>query len=246
MKLLLDPTTSDGGGAETGLSSTEDIYSRPMYSGKTKEEVDLLRKGSTYSVPITKGKGTLEVCLDDLPDAVYKEVILQGLKTLANRGMTKITKETYPKADELKTAAMAKAQETIQAMLAGKVRITGGKASGKASGKVMTEARRIAKNMVKDEMKAQGIKISYVDAKDITALANQLIANDPSIVAQAEESLKAQEDKAKKTIASIDVKSVAINPKKKAAAEAKKAEAKTQLSALQAGKTKVRSKPATV
>jgi hypothetical protein len=43
---------------------------------------------------------------------------------------------------------------------------------------IMTEARRLAKNLIKDEMKRQGIRISYVEAKDITALANELLLDE--------------------------------------------------------------------
>ena len=58
------------------------------------------------NVPITKGKTTLAVAIDDIPADVWSEVILQGLKVLLNRGTSKVTKETYPKADELAAKAV--------------------------------------------------------------------------------------------------------------------------------------------
>jgi hypothetical protein len=190
-----------------------------------------------FKVPVTKGKDTLNVYLSKLPDAVYREMCLQGLKVMVGRGMTKITKETYPNPEELKAAAMAKAAETIQAMYDGKIRIMGAKAD-KVSGVVMTEARRLARNLVKDELKKSGVKISYVEASEITKAANALIAADPSIIKAAEDSLKAREEKAagmRSALAGI-ITAVPQSEKKKAKIEAEKAKAKETLSKTQAGK----------
>jgi hypothetical protein len=190
-----------------------------------------------FKVPVTKGKGTLDVYLSKLPDAVYREMCLQGLKVLLNRGMTKITKETYPNPEELKAAAMAQAEKTVQACYEGKIRIMGAKAD-KVSGAVMTEARRLARNLVKDELKKSGVKISYVEASEITKAANALIAADPSIVKSAEESLKAREEKAagmRTALAGI-ITAVPQSEKKKQKIEAEKAKAKETLSKTQAGK----------
>lgn len=198
-----------------------------------------------FKVPVVKGKDTIEVDTDQLPDAVFQEVVIQGLKALMNRGTTKITKATYPNADELKTAAMEKAKEQWANMVAGKIRATGAK-SDKTSGAVMTEASRIARNLVKDEMKRQKIKISMVDAKDITAKANELIAAIPDIVEQAKANLAERDTKAaamKDALANI-AGGIKANPKKVAAAEAEKAKAKDQLSKTQAGQIAARKKPA--
>lgn len=209
---------------------------------------------ATLKIPVVKAKGLasgdyLEINTDDpanggdLPANVYQEALIQGLKVILNRGTTKITKSTYPVAEELKAAAMAKAQETLEAIRAGKIRIMGAK-TDKASGKVMTEARRIAKNIIKDEMKRQGIKVSYVDAKDITAAANALLSDQPEIVEEAKKAIEAQEAKAKQ-VADMAISGklkdmLPINTKKKEKAEKEKADAKAQLSAMQAGKTRTR------
>lgn len=190
------------------------------------------------NVPITKGGSTVEIDTEKLPDAVYAEIVLQGLKVLLNRGMSKITKTSTKDADELKALSMQAAEKNVIAVYEGTIKFTGGKAK-KASGAVMTEARRIAKGLVKDALKEEGIKISHVAAKEITALANQLIEADPSIVETAKANL---EERAKKPIA-IDIKSlVKVDPKLVAKADAKKA--KDQLSAKQAGKVAKRAKPA--
>lgn len=192
---------------------------------------------SLIKVPVTKGKGFIEVDTDRLPDAVYREAMLQGLKVIANRGMTKITKETYPNPEELKTAAMAQGEKTLQAMYDGKIRIMGAKAD-KVSGVVMTEARRLARNLVKDQLKKDGVKISYVEASEITKAANALIAADPAIIKAAEESLKVREEKAEGIRASLSsiVKAVPQSEKKIAKIAAEKAKAKETLSKTQAGK----------
>src|SRR3546814_3687824 len=78
-------------------------------------------------------------------------------------------------------------------MYEGKVKITGAAKVKKASGAVMTEAMRLARNLVKDAMKANKIKISTVKASEITKAAKALIEADASILATAESNLKARE-----------------------------------------------------
>ncbi len=189
-------------------------------------------------VPITKAKAVLEVDTDKLPDEVYAEALLQGLKVLANRGASKIVKAAYDDEADMRAAALAKGEEQVKAIYEGKIKFTGGAKSAKESGKVMTEARRLARNLVKDEMKRQGIKISHVEAKEITKAANDVLASEtgPSIIEMAKANL-AEREKAPVT---IDVSKIAISEKLVAKAEAKKA--KDQLSAKQAGKVKVRAK----
>lgn len=195
----------------------------------------------TLNVSVTKAKKTIEIDTDKLPQAVYEEALLQGLKHLMNQGNTKITKATYPNPDELQAKAWEAAEARREALYAGKIRIMGAKSDDKVPGVVMTEARRIARNLVKDEMKKQKIKVSYVAASEITKLANALIAANPAIVDQAKESIAARE----KQIAGItgldQVKNLTEDPKKIAAAEA--AKAKATASAAEAGKTLTKAKP---
>jgi hypothetical protein len=101
----------------------------------------------------------------------------------------------------------------------------------------MTEARRIARNLVKEELKRSGVKVSYVESSEITKAANALLAADPDIIKQAEEEV---EKRAKKKVA-IDVGSIPISQKKVKAAEARKAD-KT-LSAAKAGRVASRGRP---
>jgi hypothetical protein len=189
--------------------------------------------GITFA--LKNGAGEVTVDTSRLPDDVYREALMQGLKVIAERAMSKITKEAYPDEAERKAAIKAKAEANIQDMYDGKTKITGKAAVKKASGAVMTEAMRLARNLVKDAMKANKIKISHVKASEITSAARALIESDPSIVTKAEENLKAREAMPVKiNIASL----IHVDPELVAKDEAKKAKDKAEkpLSAKQAGK----------
>ena len=196
------------------------------------------QEGETLKIPVVKGKSYLEINTADLPIHVYREALVQGLKTLLNRGQTKITKEAYPDADALKAKAMETAEATLENMYQGKIRVMGGAAkSDKVPREVMTEARRIARNLVKEELKRSGVKVSYVESSEITKAANALLAADPDIVKQAEEEVEKRAAKKVK----IDVGSIPISQKKMKAAEDRKKD--KVLSAAKAGKVQARGRP---
>ena len=193
------------------------------------------------SFALKNGAGNVDVDTGKLPDAVYREALMQGLKVLAERAMSKITKEAYPDEAERKAAIKAKAEANIEDMYQGKTKITGEAKVKKASGAVMTEAMRLARNLVKDAMKANKIKISTVKASEITSAAKQLLEADASILKTAEANLAAREA----TPIKIDItKLVHADPELVAKDEAKKAKAKADkpLSAKQAGKVAPRAK----
>lgn len=192
---------------------------------------------SVMAIAVTKGKGTVDLDPDTLPIEVYAEALRLGLKELVNRGMSKITVAKLEGEELAKAnlAAMEKANENAEAIKAGKIRYTGQKSATKASGEVMTEARRIAKNIVKDEIKKAGGKISHYEAKEITAAANQLIEAQPEIIETAKANLEAR----KAAPVKIDIASLVKESPKLVAKAAennakKKANAGT-LSAKQAG-----------
>ena len=134
-------------------------------------------EGNDYiRVPVVKAStkdnpSFVEVCIDDLPADVYKEVMIQGLKTLLNRGMSKIT---GTKTDASRKAVMEIAATNLENLYAGKIRMSAGVRS-KISGAVKTEAMRIARLIIKDALKAAGEKVSHYAAKEITALATELV-----------------------------------------------------------------------
>lgn len=190
-------------------------------------------------VPVTKGKGVVQIDTDHLPEAVYAEALLQGLKTLVNRGMSKVTVKDLGSDDEVKKEAMVIAGKNVEAVLAGNIKFSGKAKASKVSGATNTEAMRIARGRVKDALKAAGMKISYVAAKDITAAAKELVSADPSIIEEAEANLA----KRAETPMPIDIKSlVKEDPKLVQKGEAKKAAeaAGKPISAKQAGMVKGR------
>jgi len=201
---------------------------------------------AVLQVPITKGKGFIEIDTEDtdrLPSEVYKEALLLGLKELCNRGMSKLTKASTKDEAELQSLAMAQAEKNVEAIAQGKIRFLGKKAKTGESAAVMTEARRLAKALVKDAIKAFGMKPSQVEAKDITAGANELLVSDqgPGLIEQAKTNL---EERAQTKI-KVDVEKLGIrvSPKLVAKAEADKAKKKSTLSKTQAGKVAPRAKP---
>lgn len=61
-----------------------------------------------------------------------------------------------------------------------------------ADGAVRTESLRLARNMVKEELKRQGIKISDVEASNITKVAIRLLKTDSDIIKKARRNLYKQ------------------------------------------------------
>lgn len=198
-------------------------------------------------IPVPKAKGQfVEIDTSALGDEMYAEAVYQGLKQMIGRGFSKIGKAQYPVEAELSAAAVAKADDNVKAILASDtktIKPTGTPKGPKVSGAINTEAMRLARNLVKDQIKAQGLKISHYEAAEITKAAKVLIENDPSIVEMATANLAERAKKIEGT-AKVDIASIiAASPKLIAAAEAKKKGSGT-LSAKQAGKTATRQKPA--
>jgi hypothetical protein len=193
---------------------------------------------TVWRIPVTKAKQTLEVHSKDLPDHVYQYALELGLKTLLNRGQTTITKASIPDEDQRQAASLAKAEETLEAMYAGKIRIVGGSKADKVPREVTTEAMRVARNVVKDELKKNNIKISHVEASEITKAAKALLAADPSYIENAKDEI----ERRARTKVAIDVKAlVPVSQKRVAAEKAKKAE--KVLSQAKAGQVATRGRP---
>ena len=147
-----------------------------------------------FSVPVVKsGSAKLTVVVDTtiMPDRFYVYALKEGLKTLANGGAGKITKEAYPDDAERFEAARALAASRVEQMYADKLKLAGEKAAAKGEdSKTMTEARRIARDIVKDELKKAGLKVSHYAASEITTAANELIEADPAILQTAKANLE--------------------------------------------------------
>lgn len=196
-------------------------------------------------ITITKGKATIHVNLDQLPDGVYMKALEEGLKVLLNKGMSKITTKDLEgeELEKAKSAAMEKAASNLADLYAGKVSGRTKKAKSGVPGVVMTEARRIAKAIIKDQAKAAGIRVGAVPAKQWTEAANQYLESDqgPAIIAQAQKNLAERE--AAKSTTGLDIKSlIHEDPKLLAKAKARNKVADGQQSAKQASMVKGKAK----
>ena len=149
-------------------------------------------------IPVPKaGKGVfIEVALTELADNTYLEVLLQGAKVLANRKMADVKTQGL-EGDELAKAqaiALEIAEKNVEDMKSGNIkRSAAGKS--KVTGKVMTQAMQIARQLVKDQLKRENIRVSDVDAKEITAAAKELIEENPEILGEAERLVAEKEEK---------------------------------------------------
>jgi len=189
------------------------------------------------NVPCPKAKGVFTVTKEDidaLPESTYREIMLQGLKSVLARGQSKITADTYPSEDERRNAVMQIVAKNWNDCQNGAIKITGGKAKKAGAGAIMTEARRLARQAVKDAIKADGGKISHYEASEITKAANALIEEYPEYLEQATKNV--DERKAKPPAVAI-LSSIKVSEKKVAAAKAKTKKGVGQLSATQAGLT---------
>jgi hypothetical protein len=55
---------------------------------------------------------------------------------------------------------------------------------------VTTFARLNARNIVKEDLRARGIKLSHVDAREVTELAHRYLAAHPELIEEASEAVR--------------------------------------------------------
>ncbi|MDR3572237.1 MAG: hypothetical protein P4L50_00110 [Anaerolineaceae bacterium] len=216
-------------------------------------------------IPIPKAgpDAFLEVDLDGsvMPDAIFQQIVLAGLEVVLNKRMSSkkigaITKKTGAELEAAQAEAMKVAKENLENLYKGSIGRKGkAKAKDELDRTVRTEARRLARELVKNEIRKAGGKPSHYSAAEITKFADVFIDRDASIIEKAKANLASREiiipdkvDESEKAKAKADLEALGLkpDPKKVAKAEAEKAERKTQLSAKQAGATKKvagRSKP---
>lgn len=205
---------------------------------------------ATLQVPISKaGKGvTLDFDKETFAEiqqqlnanpALLLDLIRRGFKDVLNSRMGKEiqapSKLTGDEAEKNKAKALAQAQKNLEDFMSGKLLEKASKAKSDVPAKVLTIARQLAKERLKDVLRAKKIPQSHVAPKDMTALATQLVKEDPTYVEQAKARLAELEAvELPDAITSM----IHIDPVRKAKADKDKAERKTQLSAKQAGITK--------
>jgi hypothetical protein len=182
------------------------------------------------------GKRIMKVDISKIPDASMRTVYTEGVGPILNKGMSKVGAVTKLEGAELEKAqalAWEIANKNLEALYAGETKKTRSASKDKGvSGAVKNEARRLAREVIRDEIKRRGEKPSHYDPKEITALANELIDSDPSWFAKAKESLIART----KIVPEISLGSLAPSAKALAKVKEKAAERKAPgLSAKQAG-----------
>lgn len=199
-------------------------------------------------IAVTKGKSTVTIDTDLIPQEVYAAALAEGLKAFVNKGMAKITTKglTGTELEKAQAAAMKKARENADAILAGTIKLPGKKAAKGTSGVVMTEARRLAKNYIKDEIKRNNEKVSDYEAADITKAANALLETPvgKTLIETATANIAEREKTTLKGV--IDISAlISASPKLKAKNAEKRAKEKANapLSATQAGKVAPKAKP---
>jgi hypothetical protein len=205
-------------------------------------------------VPIEKAGSDvfLEVDIQSIHPDVWDMVVMAGLKAMLNDGKSKLTGLTKMADDEKAKAhaeSLAISQKNLAAMVAGSTKPKRGlkaKDDTTLPREVQTEARRIARDKIKDKIRAAGGVPSHYKPADITKYADALIKADPAIVAQAKANVAATKAVAVPT--EFKIEGLSADPEKLAKAETKKAESAAKkaakpISAKQAGMTTKRSKP---
>lgn len=169
----------------------------------------------SFTISLKCGAGS--VVLEDI-DAVdantFRYIIQQGLETIVNTsgGIAKqlagFTKLTGKDADERKAKIVALANETIANLVKGTVKKKGAKSKAdKADSAVMSEAVRIAKEMIKDHLRSQGIKLSSRKQSEITKAAKDVVEANPDLLKKAAANL-AERAEGAKTTAKLDLKTL--------------------------------------
>lgn len=190
---------------------------------------------------ITKAKKTLGVMVSSLSDEMFQEAIYRGLSDILNSGMSKITTKDLEGAELAKAqdAAFAKAEDNLKTLMDGKVKHKGQRGSAKTSKhsrEVTTEAMRLARDVIKDQIRADGGKPSHYKASDVSKWAKELLEADPSYYDMASVSIESRKQKP------IAISLAGLKPDEKLVANDKaraskaKPKAAGQLSAKQAGK----------
>lgn len=201
------------------------------------ELVETINGKTVFNIMVTKAQQTLQVVWDDLPQPIKLRLIAEGIGKLLNAATAKVTKSSTPDAESLKAQALGLAQKKLDSLHRGELRAKAVKGQGKASGVVMTEARRLAKNIIKAQIKAAGKKISDYETKAITEAANGYVTKHPELIKQAEESIAAAKALAEQASnIEADVAAIPVSASKVKAREEANAKKRAETLAKNAGK----------
>ena len=155
------------------------------------------RPSTKFEIPIVKAKDVVIIESSALPDDVYNEALYLGLKALANRGQSDVTGSNFPDEQERAEQAAAIATKTVADMYEGKVRKSSGSKSSVGKGELAQETNRLATIYVKAELKEAGLRVSLIKPAEIKKLAQEMIANDPTIKEEAKANIAKRKEKTK-------------------------------------------------
>lgn len=189
-----------------------------------------------------------------IPGEVFTDIILRGLTEYVNKTATSkaaggITKLEGKALEDRKAELRKRVEANVEAINTGvgyKAKGTKAKGDGKVPAAVKTEAMRIARNIVKDEIKKAKQKINSYANSEITAFAKAALEANPEWYQLAEKNLA---ERATVPIKGLDVSKMKVDVAKVAKAEADKAARAGkkgkggQLSATQAGIVAPKKKP---
>lgn len=145
------------------------------------------------------GKGiTLDVDYERFNAAVLQHVIYMGLRNVLMDSHASHTKDAD--GDDYVANSQATAERKLEAMYNGEVRAVG----TREGDPVKAEAVRIATGHIKTALRKAGRKLSEIDAKVIREKALELLAKNPSIMAQAEKRV------AELKAASVDLEGIEV------------------------------------
>lgn len=186
-----------------------------------------------FKIKIPKADKSIEVDFDEFPDAVKLAIVEKGLSALLVAATAKVTIATDPDPKQRADNAMALVNKKLDAMKDGKLRVAKAKDS-KVPAAVRTEAMRLAKNIVKAGIKADGKKISDYAAKAITEAAEAYLEEHQELIAAAEASINAAKELA--AAAAVNVSAIKADPALIAKREKANAEKRAATAEKNAGK----------
>lgn len=204
------------------------------------------------------GDVQITVNCSQLEDSPYVAILAAGCEAILRKanGMAKllagITKLGGQALEERVAKITEAANKTHEQLKAGQVPTARAKAV-KTSGAEQVEAMRLAKNMLKDLIKASGQKVGAYSAKEQTAAAKAILERTPKLYELARKNLADRAAEAQgvdalnlKALFGAKADSEEVKAKPKAPPKkAKKGEEKPTLSAKQAGMVAPRQKPGT-
>lgn len=194
------------------------------------------------NVPVVKGKAVVALDLSKLTDEAYRHLMELGAKAYLNSRMSKITIKDLESEDKVKEEAMLRAQDNLEKLYAGEFKRAAGAKASKLGREVKTEAMRLAKALIKDEIKRAGGKPSHFEPSEITQAAKDYLEGDDgaALIEMAKTNIEARAKVASGEVDKLSAltKGLKVSDKRVKASKAKAEKNKAAgLSAKQAGLT---------